>query len=298
MALAIPVLLDYERPTPTTGIVHADNVPAGITCRAYYISLVDSPPAVVECGDALGDGNPGLEINLNLTGATWSFFGIVIPKPIVVFIANEDTATGNFSRASVESLPQMLDFSAHAIAITNLRRSSNNINKVQLTVTGMPSEDYEIILMWVNLSGDVAGEIITGNGYHLLTAEFDPSWPYSFIGFPLSPAGTFLRPISVKESFTVVLASPTLDRVLTEDGDRQMEVYWTPPTDQRVSTHQLYYRNKSRNEPQWNVIEATSSPVVVTNLKRGNVYETLMVAQDGIYRSSLPTQVLDVFVRG
>jgi len=107
-----------------------------------------------------------------------------------------------------------------------------------------------------------------------------------------------LRPLAVAESFTTVLAPPTLNRVLTDEGDRQMEVYWTPPNDQRVSGYQIYYRNKTRNEPGWNVVTATASPTVIEELKRGDVYEVQMVSQDGVDRSSLPTHGVDVFVRG
>jgi hypothetical protein len=297
MAVAIPVLVDYARPTATVGQVHADNVPALTTCRAYYITILDSPPAIAEAGSAVGDGNPNLEIDLDLTGATWDFFGLTVPKPISVFLLNDDA--GDFSAPSVKALPQIIDLSPHAIEIKNLRRVTNDLTKIQFVVEGLPDDTYKIYMAWVSLTGDIAIEIITGNGFHVLTAAFDPTWPYSFLGIPQAPDGTFLAPVTASEDFTTLTVDPpVLDRILTEDGDRQMEVYWTPPTDQRVSSFELYYRNKSRNEPNWNVVVATSSPVVITDLKRGNVYEVMMISQDGVGRTSLPTQVLDIFVRG
>ena len=298
MAVAQPVLEGFERVGDRDGILEVSNVPVfpPATCYAYCITVADDPPAVIQCGNALGV--VGITyIDLNFGAATWDFFGVAVLKPVVVFAVTAQS--GEWSEPSATALPQVIDLGAHAIDIKNLRRTTIGQSKISFVIEGLPTETYKIVMLWVNASGDITGEAVTGNGYHVLSADFDPTRPYNFTGIPISPDGIFMDPIPISEDAAArTVVAPVIDRIFTADDERSFTVYWTPPVDVKADYYLLLYRNLSRWSDSWNQVVVNTSPTVVDGLKRGSTYQVVMFASDAAGRLSAPSATIEVYVRG
>ena len=108
-----------------------------------------------------------------------------------------------------------------------------------------------------------------------------------------------MLPQSFKEAWTWIgNAPPTIDRIILDEDDLSLSVYFTNPVSVYTGYPKILYRDVSTAETSWQEVDGASSPAVITGLKRSHVYQVQAVMEDAQGKRSRPSMTFETRVTG
>jgi hypothetical protein len=270
-----------------TGTIHVEECEA--TVSVFGANQISNPPPTLVAGTRLGPG----DVNLSLAGFVFSFLGATIPCPSQFGAYYRDQY--GFSPVSTTLLPCLLDNTYPGFAFSNGRRILGG-TKFEFRVSGIPNGVY------YQVSYIQSGAITTTTFHTIGVHQVDvvPGEPVYLVGWIITLNAQIEQTFAtLSEIATMQRILPVeLQRIIVGTAARQMDVYFKAPIDPNVASYRCFYRNLTRNQTVWSYVDVSSSPVTITLLDPGCVYEVMLCARTGIGISSSPSATHDAYIPG